>query len=68
MQGAILNYIIMKTVLSSHREILRDVQGTNIWSGQQVQSYNSDAISWGALGKPMYASGTQYAVRCLSPI
>lgn len=53
----------MKTIISTHRDILRAVQGTNIWSGQQVQSYNSAAISWGALGKPMYAAGTQYAVR-----
>jgi hypothetical protein len=42
-------------------EILRDVQGTNVWSGQQIQSYNSDAVAWGALGKPLYAQGTQYA-------
>ncbi|KAK0448905.1 OPT oligopeptide transporter [Desarmillaria tabescens] len=34
--------------------------GSNIWSGQQVQSYNSDAIAWGALGKPLYATGTRY--------
>lgn len=58
--GALLNFAIMRTVLSSHREILLDVQGSNIWSGQQVQSYNSDAIAWGALGKPLYATGTRY--------
>jgi hypothetical protein len=56
----------MKTVLSSQREILRDVQGSNVWSGQQVQSYNSAAIAWGALGKPLYATGTRYGVRTLS--
>ena len=60
--GALLNFAIMRTVLSSHREILLDVQGSNIWSGQQVQSYNSDAIAWGALGKPLYATGTRYGV------
>lgn len=59
--GAILNYIIMKSVLSAQSEILRDVQGSNVWSGQQIQSFNSDAIAWGALGKPLYAPGTQYA-------
>ncbi|KAK0493199.1 OPT oligopeptide transporter [Armillaria luteobubalina] len=52
--GGLLNFVIMRTVISSHREILRDVQGSNIWSGQQVQSYNSAAIAWGALGKPLY--------------
>lgn len=58
--GGLLNFVIMRTVISSHRDILRDVQGSNIWSGQQVQSYNSDAIAWGALGKPLYATGTRY--------
>jgi hypothetical protein len=61
--GSLLNYIIMKSVLSSQRDILLEVQGSNVWSGQQVQSFNSDAIAWGALGKTLYASGTRYAVR-----
>lgn len=58
--GALLNFVIMKTVLNSQREVLREVQGTNVWSGQQVQSYNSAAIAWGALAKPLYATGTRY--------
>ena len=28
----------------------------------KVQSYNSAAIAWGALGKPLYAAGTRYGV------
>ncbi|TEB20473.1 peptide transporter MTD1, partial [Coprinellus micaceus] len=60
--GGLLNYIIMKTVISSQREILLQVQGTNIWSGQQVQSFNSNAISWGALGKHLYAPGGRYTI------
>ncbi|KAF8888442.1 OPT oligopeptide transporter protein-domain-containing protein [Gymnopilus junonius] len=59
--GGLLNFVIARVVLTSQREILLQVQGTNVWSGQQVQSYNSDAISWGALGKPLYAPGTPYA-------
>ncbi|KAG7090421.1 hypothetical protein E1B28_009540 [Marasmius oreades] len=58
--GGLLNFIIMTTIISSQREILRDVQGSNVWSGQQVQSFNSAAIAWGALGKPLYATGTRY--------
>jgi len=58
--GALLNFAIMRTIIATHRDILLDVQGSNIWSGQQVQSYNSDAIAWGALGKPLYATGTRY--------
>ncbi|KAF8878897.1 oligopeptide transporter [Gymnopilus junonius] len=59
--GGLLNFIIAKVVINSQRNILLEVQETNVWSGQQVQSYNSDAISWGALGKPLYAPGTPYA-------
>lgn len=29
----------------------------------QIQSYNSVAVAWGALGKPLYATGTRYGVR-----
>lgn len=49
--GAILQLIIMKSVISAQRELLLDTQGSNIWSGQQVQSFNSQAVSWGALAK-----------------
>ncbi|KAF9025798.1 OPT oligopeptide transporter [Hymenopellis radicata] len=58
--GGLLNFAIMKSVLANNREILKDVQGSNVWSGQQVQSYNSAAIAWGALGKPLFATGTRY--------
>lgn len=62
-QGGLLNFVIMKVVISAHRPILLDVQGTNIWSGQQVQSFNTAAVAWGALGKPLYATGSRYGVR-----
>ncbi|KAJ7027092.1 OPT oligopeptide transporter [Mycena alexandri] len=58
--GGLLNFVLMKVIISSHFDILRDVQGSNIWSGQQVQSFNSAAIAWGALGKPLFATGTRY--------
>lgn len=46
--------------------ILLDVQGSNIWSGQQVQSFNSQAVTWGALADSMYAPGTKYFSTSLS--
>jgi len=60
--GGLLNYVVMKVLISSHRTILLEVQGSNIWSGQQVQSFNSDAVSWGALGNILYAPGGRYAI------
>ncbi|GAA6063037.1 hypothetical protein JCM10212_001016 [Sporobolomyces blumeae] len=60
--GAILQLIIMKSVISSQREILLSVQGSNIWSGQQVQSFNSQAVAWGALSKHLYSPGSTYFI------
>ncbi|KAF8200156.1 peptide transporter MTD1 [Pholiota molesta] len=60
--GGLLNYIIMKVIISTHREILLDVQGSNIWSGQQVQSFNTDAVSWGALGNVLFTPDGRYAI------
>ncbi|KAF8148520.1 OPT oligopeptide transporter protein-domain-containing protein [Mycena galopus ATCC 62051] len=60
--GGLLNYVIMKVILGSHRAILLDVQGSNIWSGQQVQTFNADAVSWGALGNILYAPSGRYGI------
>ncbi|KAJ7503623.1 peptide transporter MTD1 [Mycena galericulata] len=60
--GGLLNYVIMKVIISTHREILLDVQGSNIWSGQQVQSFNAAAVTWGALGNILYAPGGRYSI------
>lgn len=38
------------------------MQGTNIWSGQNVQSYNSQATAWGALAGHMYSPGRPYFI------
>ncbi|KAH8919014.1 OPT superfamily oligopeptide transporter [Atractiella rhizophila] len=64
--GALLNYVIMRTVVDSHREILLSVQGTNTWSGAGVQSFNSNAVSWGALAKHLYAPSSRYGIIPLS--
>ncbi|KAJ7446480.1 OPT oligopeptide transporter [Mycena galericulata] len=60
--GALINYVIMNSIVAAHREILESVQGTNTWSGASVQSFNSDAISWGALAKQLYSPTSTYGV------
>ena len=35
--GGLLNYVIMKVIIDAQREVLLDIRGTNVWSGQQVQ-------------------------------
>lgn len=40
--GAIINYILMSSITTNQRDILLSIQGTNIWSGQVIQSFNSN--------------------------
>ncbi|KAI0058136.1 OPT oligopeptide transporter [Artomyces pyxidatus] len=58
--GCILNYSIMNSIIDSQRSILLSVEGTNIWSGQQPQSYNSQAIIWGGLSHELFTAGKRY--------
>ncbi|KAG1802883.1 OPT oligopeptide transporter protein-domain-containing protein [Suillus plorans] len=58
--GAILNFFIMNSIIDNQREILLSVQGTNIWSGQQPQQYNSQAIAWGGLSHELFSAGQRY--------
>ncbi|KAG8217851.1 OPT oligopeptide transporter [Butyriboletus roseoflavus] len=58
--GAVLNYVLMNSIIDSQREILLSVQGTNIWSGQQPQQYNSQAIIWGGLSHELFSASMRY--------
>ncbi|KAF9037805.1 OPT oligopeptide transporter [Hymenopellis radicata] len=60
--GAILNYVIMKIVVSANRDILLSVQGTNVWSGASVQSFNSNAVTWGGLARDLYSPSGRYGM------
>lgn len=40
--GAIVNYALMNSITTNQRDILLSLQGTNIWSGQVIQSFNSN--------------------------
>jgi len=58
--GAIFNYVMMDSITKNQREILLSVEGTNVWSGQQVQTYNTNAIAWGGLAKDLFSSGGRF--------
>ncbi|TFY56328.1 hypothetical protein EVG20_g8969 [Dentipellis fragilis] len=58
--GAILNYIMLINIIDNNRAALLSIAGTRLWSGQNPQSYNSNAISWGALGPQMFGKGGIY--------
>lgn len=71
--GACINYILMTSIITNQREILLSIEGSNIWSGQVIQSFNSNvshptsqeilandegqAIAFGVLSKYMLALG-----------
>ena len=39
--GAVFNYIMMNSIVDNQRDILLSVEGTNVWSGQQPQNFNT---------------------------
>jgi hypothetical protein len=51
----------MISITSSQRELLLDPIGNNIWSGLNVQSLNSEAITW-SLAKLLYGPSGPYFV------
>ncbi|KAF8512081.1 OPT oligopeptide transporter [Hysterangium stoloniferum] len=60
--GALLNYVIMQSIVDNERSILLSNEGTRIWSGQQIQSFNANAVLWGALGKEIYGPNGPYFI------
>ncbi|CAK3789992.1 peptide transporter MTD1 [Lecanosticta acicola] len=59
--GAGLNYAIMITIVNSKREILLNPIGNSVWSGANMQSLNSQAITW-ALAKEIYGAHGRYII------
>ncbi|KAG6887980.1 hypothetical protein C0995_011263 [Termitomyces sp. Mi166 len=57
--GAVINYIVMISVVDAQRDILLDPRGTNVWSGQVPQSLNSAAVTW-SLAKQLYGKDGPY--------
>ncbi|RQM08092.1 hypothetical protein DH86_00000527 [Scytalidium sp. 3C] len=57
--GAVLNYIMMQSIVKEQTPILLSVEGTSIWSGAWVQSINSNGIAW-AMAPEMFSFGQRY--------
>ncbi|EIM86534.1 OPT oligopeptide transporter [Stereum hirsutum FP-91666 SS1] len=58
--GSIFNYTMMKSIVDSNREVLKDPVGTRIWSGWIVQQYNSNSVAMGALGRELFTIHKPY--------
>ncbi|KOS23184.1 Sexual differentiation process protein isp4 [Escovopsis weberi] len=57
--GALLNYLMMITIIQNQAPIIKSAEGTNIWSGQNVQQFNTLAIAW-AIAPNMFSVGARY--------
>ena len=57
--GALMNWVMMASITSAQSEVLKSVLGTNIWSGQNIQQFNSLAIAW-SIAKDMFSIGSKY--------
>jgi hypothetical protein len=57
--GAIFNWVMMVEIVANQAPLLTAIQGSNIWSGQNIQSFNSLAISF-SLAHDLYSVGNRY--------
>jgi len=51
---------MMSSITTEQREVLLAIKGTNVWSGQAVQTFNSQAIAWGGFAKSLFSAGNRY--------
>ncbi|EST04618.1 Oligopeptide transporter, OPT superfamily [Kalmanozyma brasiliensis GHG001] len=57
--GGMMNWVMMVDIVQNQATILKSVQGTNIWSGQNIQQFNTLAIAW-SIAKDMFSVGAKY--------
>ncbi|CAI7582511.1 unnamed protein product [Penicillium discolor] len=57
--GALLNYVMMISIVENQATILESAEGTNIWSGSQIQQFNTLAIAW-SIAPKMFSIGARY--------
>lgn len=36
-----MSYVMMEQITTEKRDILLSIQGTNVWSGQHIQTHNA---------------------------
>jgi hypothetical protein len=58
--GAVFNYIMTNEIITNQFDILLSIEGTNVWSGQQAQAFNSLAVAWGGLSHELFSVGGTY--------
>ncbi|KAK2461189.1 hypothetical protein APHAL10511_006716 [Amanita phalloides] len=59
--GAVINYVVMVSIVSARREVLLEPVGTNVWSGQYTQELNSAAVTW-SMAKALFGRDGRYFI------
>ncbi|TFY79230.1 hypothetical protein EWM64_g4787 [Hericium alpestre] len=59
--GCFVNYAVMISITTAQADLLLDPQGNTVWSGQTVQSLNSNAVTW-SLSKQLYGRNGPYFI------
>ncbi|KAK5112776.1 hypothetical protein LTR62_003874 [Meristemomyces frigidus] len=57
--GALFNWVMMVTIVQNQSTILESIQGSNIWSGQNIQQFNTLALAW-SIAPDMFSVGARY--------
>ena len=57
--GSILNWVMMISIVDAQAPLLTSIQGSSIWSGQNIQIFNSAAITW-SMAPKLYSIGARY--------
>lgn len=57
--GAMFNFLIMITTVRAQAPALRSIEGTNIWSGQNIQQLNTLAVAF-SISKDLFNVGKRY--------
>lgn len=59
MVGALFNWVMMISIVQNQAPLLESIQGSNIWSGQNIQQFNTLAIAW-SIASDMFSVGARY--------
>ncbi|WPG98249.1 Hypothetical protein R9X50_00103700 [Acrodontium crateriforme] len=57
--GALMNWVMMITIVQNQAPALLDIESVSVWSGQNVQQFNSLAIAW-SIAPKMFSVGAKY--------
>ena len=60
--GAAFNYVMVNNIITNQFDALISIEGTNVWSGQQAQAFNSLAVTWGGLSHELFLCWWQVPV------